>query len=101
MKTLQRICRRLFSRRIHWARTWLRWLIQFAIPLVKPPTAAPVRAASAEMMDTSTGATPCLSQNAAAIITEPCDYYDADERGPSEIRRELRCPVRYDQTHCV
>jgi hypothetical protein len=28
------------------------------IPLVKPPTAAPVRAASAEMIETSTGTVP-------------------------------------------
>ena len=75
-------------------RTWLRWFSQFAIPLVKPPTAAPVRAASAEMMEASTGAVPNQLQDPAVIITGPDYYYDADDRGPSEISRELRCPDR-------
>ena len=75
-------------------RTWLRWFSQVAIPLVKPPTAAPVRAASAEMMETSTGAVPNLLQNLGVIIAEPNYCYDAGGRGPSEISRELRCPDR-------
>ena len=61
-------------------RTWLRWFSQVAIPLVRPPTAAPVRAASAEMMDASRGL--------------HFYYGDAGGRGPSEISRELRCPDR-------
>jgi hypothetical protein len=75
-------------------RTWLRWFSQVAIPLVKPPTAAPVRAASAEMMETSTGAVPNLLENLGVIITEPNYYYGAGGRGASEISRELRCPDR-------
>ena len=62
------------------------------ILLVKPPTAAPVRAASAEMMETSTGA--ILNQLAASGSDDHRHDYDADDRGPSEISRELRCPDR-------
>jgi hypothetical protein len=40
-------------------------------------------------METSTGAVPYQRQN-PAVTTDY--YYDADDRGPSEISRELRCP---------
>jgi hypothetical protein len=56
--------------------------------LVKPPTAAPVRAANAEMMEASTGAVP--NQLPELMTARPHYYYDADDRGPSEISRELR-----------
>jgi hypothetical protein len=75
-------------------RSWLRWFSQAAIPLVKPPTAAPVRAASAEMMEASTGAVPNQLQDPEVMTTGPDHDYDADDRGPSEINRELRCPDR-------
>jgi len=55
---------------------------------VKPPTAAPVRVASAEMMEASTGAVP--NQLPEVMTARPHYYYDADDRGPSEISRELR-----------
>jgi hypothetical protein len=71
-------------------RTWLRWFSQAAIPLVKPPTAAPVRAASAVMMEVSTDAVPNQLQNPAVMTTGPDYYSDADDRDPSEISRELR-----------
>ena len=46
------------------------------------------------MMETSTGAVPNQLQDPAVMITEPNYCYDADDRGPSEISRELRCPDR-------
>src|SRR6266702_6375504 len=101
MKCLCRVCRRVSSCRTHWARTWLRWLRQFAIPVVRPPTAAPVRAASAEMMEASTGAISERLRKSAVTVIGRGFGYDADDRGPSEISRELRCPDRYDQSHCV
>jgi hypothetical protein len=42
------------------------------------------------MMETSTGAVP--NQLPEVMTTGPHDYYDTDDRGPSEISRELRCP---------
>ena len=38
------------------------------------------------------GVIPNQLQNPAAMTTGPDYYYDADDRGPSEISRELRCP---------
>ena len=46
------------------------------------------------MMEASTGAVPNQLQNPTVIITGPNYDYDADDRGPSEISRELRCPDR-------
>jgi hypothetical protein len=47
-----------------------------------------VRAASAEMMEASTGAVP---NPLPAVMTAVSDYrYDTGGRGPSEISRELR-----------
>ena len=44
----------------------------------------------------------CSPQQLPEVMTTGPDYYyDADDRGPSEISRELRCPDRYDQNHCV
>jgi hypothetical protein len=58
------------------------------------------------MMEASTGVVPNQLQNPAVMTTGPdyyyyYYYYDAGGRGASEISRELRCPVRYDQNHCV
>jgi len=47
------------------------------------------RAASAEMMEASTGAVPTAAES-AVMTTGPDCYYNADDRGPSEISRELR-----------
>jgi hypothetical protein len=43
-------------------------------------------------MEASTGAV--LKQATGSYDDGPHDYYDADDRGPSEISRELRCPDR-------
>jgi hypothetical protein len=46
-------------------------------------------------MEASTGAVPNQLQNPAVMTTGPdYYYYDADDCGPSEISRELRCPDR-------
>jgi hypothetical protein len=42
------------------------------------------------MMEVSTGAVPNQLQNPAVMTTGPHYDYDADDRGPSEISRELR-----------
>jgi hypothetical protein len=38
----------------------------------------------------------------STVLTSGPDHpYGAEDRGPSEISRELRSPVTYDQNHCV
>jgi hypothetical protein len=51
-----------------------------------------VRAASAEMMEAFIGAVSNQRQNPAVMTAGPHYDYDVDDRGPSEISRELRCP---------
>src|SRR5882757_4452691 len=79
-------------------RTWLRWFSQAAIPLVKPPTAAPVRAASAEMMETSTGAVRNLLLG--VIITEA--NYCVTTRTTAALRKSaVNFVVRIDKTRTI
>jgi hypothetical protein len=71
-----------------------------AVLLVKKPLGADLTSgysctggpASAEMIEASIGAVHKHLQKPAMTITGP--DYDADDRGPSAISRELRCPDR-------
>jgi len=49
-------------------------------------------------MEASTGA---ILNQLPDDVTTGSDHYSDEDRGPSEISRELRCPDRYDQNHCV
>jgi hypothetical protein len=46
------------------------------------------------MIEVSTRAVHNQPQSPEMVNTQPNYYYDADDRGPSEISRELRCPDR-------